>query len=39
VGAKVQIKTKDVDTAGTINAFSLRYKKNKAFVAAFRIIE
>jgi len=39
VGAEVKIKTKDVDTAGTINAFSFRYKKDKAFIAAFRIIE
>jgi hypothetical protein len=39
VGARVKIKTKDEETTGTINAFSLRYKKDKAFVAAFKIIE
>ena len=39
VGAKVKIKTKNEETAGTINAFSFRYKKDKAFVAAFRITE
>jgi hypothetical protein len=39
VGAKVKIKTKNEETAGTINAFSFRYKRDKAFVAAFKIIE
>jgi len=39
VGARVKIKTKDLETAGTINAFSFRYKKDKAFIAAFRVIE
>jgi len=39
VGARVKIKTKNEDTAGTINAFSFRYKKDKAFIASFRIIE
>jgi len=39
VGARVKIKTKDVETAGTINAFSFRYKKDRAFIAAFRVIE
>jgi len=39
VGARVKIKTKNEETAGTINAFSYRYKKDKAFIAAFRIIE
>jgi len=39
IGAKVRIKTKDVETAGVINAFSFRYRKNKAFVAVFRILE
>ena len=39
VGAKVKIKTKDGETAGTINAFAFRYKKEKAFIAAFKILE
>jgi hypothetical protein len=39
VGANVKIQTKNEDLAGTINAFSFRYKKDKAFVASFRITE
>jgi hypothetical protein len=39
VGAKVQIATNSEQVAGTINAFSLRYKKNKPFIATFRIKE
>jgi len=39
VGARVKIQTKNEETAGTINAFSFRYKKDKAFIAAFKIIE
>jgi len=39
VGARVKIKTRDEETAGTINAFAFRYKKDRAFIAAFRIIE
>jgi hypothetical protein len=39
VGAKVIIQTKNEETTGTINAFTLRYRKNAAFVAAFRIGE
>jgi hypothetical protein len=39
VGARVKIKTKNEDTAGTINAFSFRYKKDRAFIASFRVIE
>ena len=39
VGASVKIKTRDEETAGTINAFSFRYKKDRAFIAAFRILE
>jgi hypothetical protein len=37
VGAKVQIKTKNEELAGTINAISFRYKRNEAFVSTFRI--
>ena len=39
VGAKVKIKTRNEEMAGTINAFSLRYKRDKAFTASFRITE
>jgi hypothetical protein len=39
VGAKVKIVTRNEKTAGTITGFSFRYKKDKAFVAAFKIIE
>ena len=39
VGAKVKIELKDEVMAGTINAFSFRYKRNEAFVASFRISE
>jgi hypothetical protein len=39
VGAKVSINVRNEDTAGVINAFSFRYRKNKAFVATFRIKE
>jgi hypothetical protein len=39
VGARVQITTNSEQLAGTINAFSFRYKKDKAFVASFRITE
>jgi hypothetical protein len=39
VGAKVIITTKNEELGGIINAFHLRYSKNKAFVAAFRIGE
>jgi hypothetical protein len=39
VGAKVKIKMRNEELAGTINAFAFRYKKNQAFEAAFRIKE
>ena len=39
VGAKVAINVRNEYTAGVINAFSFRYRKGKAFVAAFRIKE
>jgi hypothetical protein len=39
VGAKVKIALKNEQLTGTINAFSFRYKKNKAFVSSFRITE
>jgi hypothetical protein len=39
VGAKVKIKMKNEECAGTINAFTFRYRKDKAFVASFRITE
>jgi hypothetical protein len=39
IGAKVKIQTKNEEMSGTINAFSLRYKRDKAFVASFRITE
>ena len=39
VGAKVQIKLKNENLKGTVNAFAFRYQKNKAFKATFRISE
>jgi hypothetical protein len=46
VGAKIKIEMRNEERekgngemAGTINAFSFRYKRDKAFVASFRIIE
>jgi hypothetical protein len=39
VGAKVQITMSNEQLTGIINAFSLRYRKDKAFVASFRIKE
>ena len=39
VGAKVKIVTRNEEMAGTINAFSLRYQREKAFIASFRITE
>jgi len=39
VGSKVVINTKNEEMEGTINAFSLRYKRDKAFIASFRITE
>jgi len=39
VGARVKIKTRNEELAGTINAFNFRYKRDKAFVSAFRITE
>ncbi|GHV63921.1 hypothetical protein AGMMS49587_15240 [Spirochaetia bacterium] len=39
VGAIVMINTKEVNTAGTVTALSLRYKKNAAFVATVKIKE
>jgi hypothetical protein len=39
VGAKVQIEIKSEELSGTIKAFSFRYKKDSAFIAAFKIFE
>ena len=39
VGAKVKIVLQNEEMAGTINAFSFRYKRDKAFIASFRITE
>jgi hypothetical protein len=39
VGAKIKITTNKEQLIGVINAFSLRYKKEKAFAASFRILE
>jgi hypothetical protein len=38
-GAKVRILTKSEILAGTINAFTFRYRKNEAFQSLFRITE
>jgi hypothetical protein len=39
VGAKVKIKMKNEELKGTVNAFALRYKRDKAFQATFKINE
>ena len=39
VGAKVKLETRNEELEGVINAFSFRYRKEKAFIAAFRIRE
>jgi hypothetical protein len=39
VGANIKLKIKNEELTGTINAFALRYKRDKAFVASFRITE
>ena len=39
VGARVKIKTRQEELSGTINAFTFRYKRDRAFVSAFRITE
>jgi len=39
VGAKVKILVRNEETEGVINAFSFRYRKDKAFIAAFKIKE
>jgi hypothetical protein len=39
VGTKVQITTNSEQVTGIINAFSFRYQRDKAFVAAFKIRE
>jgi len=39
VGAKVQVTVNREQLTGVINALSLRYKRDKAFVASFRIQE
>ncbi|GHU77974.1 hypothetical protein FACS189462_1330 [Spirochaetia bacterium] len=39
IGARVEIETKAETLKGTINALSLRYKRDAAFVAAFKILE
>jgi hypothetical protein len=39
VGAKVKIAMRNEQLTGSINALSFRYKRDKAFVASFRITE
>ncbi|MCL2722431.1 MAG: hypothetical protein FWD47_13965 [Treponema sp.] len=39
VGAKVKIEMSNEKLSGTINALSYRYKRDRAFVASFRITE
>jgi hypothetical protein len=39
VGANVKIKDKKEERRGVISGFSFRYKRNKAFVATFKILE
>jgi hypothetical protein len=39
VGTKVKIEIRNEELEGIINAFSFRYRKDKAFIAAFKIRE
>jgi hypothetical protein len=39
VGARVQVTSNREQGTGVINAFSFRYKRDKAFIASFRITE
>jgi len=39
VGARVKVKIKHEVIAGTVNAFTFRFKRDKAFIASFRITE
>ena len=39
IGANVKLKMKNEELVGTMNALSLRYKRNSAFIASFRITE
>jgi len=39
VGAKVKIKMRNEELKGEINAFSLRYRKDRSFITAFKINE
>jgi hypothetical protein len=39
VGARVKLGMRNEELAGTINAFALRYKRDRAFVATFKIHE
>jgi hypothetical protein len=39
VGAKVKITVRNEEMEGVINAFSFRYRKNRAFIAMFKIRE
>jgi hypothetical protein len=39
VGANVKIKMLNEELSGTVNAFSFRYKRDRSFVAAFKILE
>jgi hypothetical protein len=39
IGAKAKIRTSGEETTGTITAFSFRHKKNRAFVATFKLLE
>ena len=39
VGARVKVKVKNEELKGTVNAFALRYKRDKAFQATFKINE
>jgi hypothetical protein len=39
VGANVKVKMRNEELKGKITAFSFRYRKDKAFVATFKILE
>jgi hypothetical protein len=39
VGANIKLKMKNEELKGTINAFTFRYKRDRAFVATFKINE
>jgi len=39
IGAQVKIKTKNEELSGTVSEFSLKYRRDHAFIASFKILE